>query len=98
MPIYEYECKKCWHRFEQLQKITEPPLHSCPNCDAAPLIKLVSNSSFQLKGGGWYVTDFKNPKNAQGKNSTETTTPESSKKNEPKAAEKPQNSSTKETS
>lgn len=62
MPIYEYECKQCGHRFEQLQKITDAPLQICPNCTQSSLTKLVSNTSFQLKGGGWYVTDFKNPK------------------------------------
>lgn len=60
MPIYEYECKKCKYKFEQLRKITDKPLRTCPKCHTASLAKLVSNTSFQLKGTGWYVTDFKN--------------------------------------
>lgn len=59
MPIYEYQCKKCGHKFEQLQKITEKPLRVCPQCKKTALEKLVSNTSFQLKGTGWYVTDFR---------------------------------------
>ena len=57
MPIYEYECRNCGKHFEKMQKITEEPLSSCPFC-AGKLKKLVSNCSFQLKGSGWYVTDY----------------------------------------
>ena len=60
MPIYEYECKNCHHRFEQLQKISEEPPYTCPKCNEPKLAKLISNTSFQLKGTGWYATDFKN--------------------------------------
>ena len=70
MPIYEYKCKKCGHRFEQLQKITEKPLRICPKCKKTQLVKLVSNTSFQLKGTGWYVTDFKNKDTEVKKNKT----------------------------
>ena len=59
MPIYEYKCQNCGHSFEQLQKITDKPLRNCPRCKKTKLIKLISNTTFQLKGGGWYVTDFK---------------------------------------
>lgn len=62
MPIYEYKCKKCNHIFEQLQKISDKPLCTCPECGAKQLIKLISNTSFQLKGTGWYETDFKTKK------------------------------------
>lgn len=74
MPIYEYECKKCGYKFEQLQKITDAPLHICPKCEEAHLVKLVSNTSFQLKGTGWYVTDFKD-KNISGKKPKSETVP-----------------------
>ena len=57
MPIYEYECRNCGKHFEKMQKITEEPLSSCPFC-AGKVKKLVSNCSFQLKGSGWYVTDY----------------------------------------
>lgn len=59
MPIYEYRCSKCGHEIEALQKIAEPPLVVCPSCHAESLVKLVSASAFQLKGSGWYATDFK---------------------------------------
>ena len=56
MPIYEYQCKKCG-QFEHMQRITDPPLARCPSC-RGKVTKLISNSSFQLKGSGWYVTDY----------------------------------------
>jgi putative FmdB family regulatory protein len=59
MPIYEYECAACRHRFEALQKISDKPLKQCPECGKPKLHKLMSAPSFRLKGGGWYETDFK---------------------------------------
>lgn len=59
MPIYEYQCQECGHRLEALQKISDAPLKECPHCRKQGLAKLVSASSFRLKGGGWYETDFK---------------------------------------
>jgi putative FmdB family regulatory protein len=56
MPIYEYQCQKCG-TFEVSQRITEKPLGKCPTCKAK-VKKLISNTSFQLKGTGWYVTDY----------------------------------------
>ena len=56
MPIYEYRCRKCGE-FEVTQRITEPPLARCPTC-RGKVTKLISNTSFQLKGSGWYVTDY----------------------------------------
>jgi putative FmdB family regulatory protein len=56
MPIYEYNCQKCG-TFETTQKITEKPLSKCPTCKGK-VKKLISNTSFQLKGTGWYVTDY----------------------------------------
>lgn len=56
MPIYEYACKKCGE-FETMQKITDAPLTKCPTCSGR-VSKLISNTSFQLKGSGWYVTDY----------------------------------------
>ena len=58
MPIYEYQCKKCG-LFEVMQKITETHLKRCPTC-RGKVTKLISNSSFHLKGTGWYVTDYAN--------------------------------------
>jgi len=59
MPIYEYQCGACGHTLETLQKISEPPLTTCPACGAEALKKLISAAAFRLKGGGWYETDFK---------------------------------------
>ena len=59
MPIYEYRCSSCGHELEALQKLSEAPLLACPSCHADALVKLVSASAFQLKGSGWYATDFK---------------------------------------
>ena len=59
MPIYEYQCEACGHVFDSLQKISEPPLTTCPDCGAEALKKLISAPAFRLKGSGWYETDFK---------------------------------------
>ena len=59
MPIYEYQCTKCEHKMEALQKISEKPLLECPICGKPGLSKLISAASFRLKGSGWYETDFK---------------------------------------
>lgn len=56
MPIYEYKCQKCG-TFEVTQRITEKPLGKCPTCKGR-VKKLISNTSFQLKGTGWYITDY----------------------------------------
>lgn len=59
MPIYEYKCKECDHRLEKIQKMSDDPLKDCPSCEKPALAKVVSASSFKLKGTGWYETDFK---------------------------------------
>ncbi len=59
MPIYEYRCAACNHELEALQKLSEAPLRTCPKCGKESLTKLVSAAGFQLKGSGWYATDFK---------------------------------------
>ncbi|MFO1314294.1 MAG: zinc ribbon domain-containing protein [Burkholderiales bacterium] len=59
MPIYEYRCSACDHKFEALQKFSDAPLVTCPVCAQDALAKLVSAAGFQLKGSGWYQTDFK---------------------------------------
>lgn len=63
MPLYEYRCIKCDKSFEVLQKINEEPLTTCLYCQGE-VEKLVSVSSFQLKGSGWYVNDYKKSTNA----------------------------------
>ena len=59
MPIYEYKCSACHHELEALQKFADAPLVTCPACGKDALTKLVSAAGFQLKGSGWYQTDFK---------------------------------------
>ena len=66
MPIYEYQCNTCSHRFEALQKMADAPLVDCPACALPALKKLVSAASFKLKGTGWYETDFKHNGRAAG--------------------------------
>jgi putative FmdB family regulatory protein len=62
MPIYEYECEKCHHQLEALQKISDKPLRECPECGRHALKRLVSAPLFRLAGSGWYETDFKSDK------------------------------------
>jgi putative FmdB family regulatory protein len=62
VPIYEYQCANCNHKLECIQRVDDNPLLTCPNCNTDNLRKLVSKTSFRLKGSGWYVTDFKDKK------------------------------------
>ncbi len=66
MPVYEYECSACSHRFEEWQKINDKPVKVCPKCKARKVERLISHTSFQLKGGGWYGDLYasKRPANA----------------------------------
>ena len=59
MPIYEYRCSACGFEKDALQKMADAPLVDCPSCGKPALVKLVSAAGFQLKGSGWYATDFK---------------------------------------
>ncbi len=59
MPIYEYQCTGCHHQFDLLQKISDEPVKKCPHCSKDSAVRLVSAAGFQLKGTGWYATDFK---------------------------------------
>lgn len=57
MPLYEYECKKCKHRFERIQSFSDQPVKKCPKC-GGPVERLLSAPAVQFKGTGWYVTDY----------------------------------------
>jgi putative FmdB family regulatory protein len=57
MPLYEYKCKKCHHRFEKIQKFSDPHVKKCPEC-GGPVEQLLSPPAVQFKGSGWYVTDY----------------------------------------
>jgi putative FmdB family regulatory protein len=67
MPIYEYRCATCGYEREYLQKVSDPLLTDCPDCGKPTFNKLVSAAGFQLKGNGWYATDFKNNGKPAGK-------------------------------
>ena len=92
MPIYEYQCQKCG-TFEVTQRITEKPLGKCPNCKGK-VKKLISNTSFQLKGTGWYVTDYarKDKGAGKGENGAKSST---DSKSESKSESKTESSSDK---
>ncbi len=60
MPIYEYRCSECGFQKEYLQKLSDAPLKVCPECGKSTFGKMVTAAGFQLKGTGWYVTDFRN--------------------------------------
>jgi putative FmdB family regulatory protein len=62
MPIYEYACAACGHRFEEWQKMTDKPIKVCPKCKAKKVEKQISQTSFHLKGGGWYSDLYAGPK------------------------------------
>jgi putative FmdB family regulatory protein len=71
MPIYVYQCQKCG-TFETTQKITDKPLAKCPTCKGK-VRKLISNTSFQLKGTGWYITDYARKGKTDGKSESSST-------------------------
>jgi len=70
MPIYEYQCSVCGHQLEVIQKMSDEPLTDCPECHQPSLTKLVSAAGFQLKGTGWYVTDYSAKGKAKSANET----------------------------
>lgn len=72
MPIYEYRCGSCGFEKEYLQKVNDAPVSSCPACGSNAYAKLISAGGFQLKGSGWYATDFKNSEKPKTKPDTET--------------------------
>ena len=94
MPIYEYRCSACGHQEEFLQRVSEPPLTECPVCRKPTFDKLLSAAGFQLKGSGWYATDFKSKsskpaeKTADGKSADAKTDAKPEKKTEPESKPK----------
>lgn len=74
MPLYEYQCESCHHRFERIQKFSDPAPDACPSCGAGPVAKLPSSPAIQFKGTGWYITDYaKKSGTDAGKTGTEKT-------------------------
>ena len=111
MPIYEYRCAECGFQKEFLRRLSDAPLADCPKCGKRAFNKMVSAAGFQLKGTGWYATDFRNsgakpaakqdkpadsPKPAEGSKSAES--PKSAESSKSAENSKPAESSTKESS
>jgi len=85
MPVYEYMCKACDHEFERAQRISDNPLKKCPACGAMKVKRLISRTSFVLKGGGWYSDLYSSPRGDSAKGANDA---ESSSKSEPSATSK----------
>lgn len=90
MPLYEYQCEACGHRFEIIQKFSDPPVEKCPVC-GGQVQKLMSAPAFQFKGTGWYVTDYarKNGSSSGGTTAGETKTEGKTDKAESKGTTEP---------
>jgi putative FmdB family regulatory protein len=82
MPIYAYKCSSCGHAKDVLQKLSDAPLSECPACGATSFSKQVTAAGFQLKGNGWYVTDFRDSNKKK-----EAKTPDADKSSEPAAGD-----------
>lgn len=83
MPLYEYQCKKCQHRFERIQKFSDPHPKKCPKC-GGPIEQTISAPAVQFKGSGWYVTDYAKKSSAPSSSSDSGTKTDSSTKKEDK--------------
>jgi len=94
MPIYGYRCGECGEEHEAIQKVSEPPLTICPACGKPALQKQLSAAGFQLKGSGWYATDFKAPAKKPAEKKTETTATKTETKSDTKTDTKPASTST----
>ena len=102
MPIYEYRCEACGHQEDHLQKVSEKPLAVCPACRKRTYKKMLSAAGFQLKGSGWYATDFKTTgkkpaekkSDAKAETKSDSKTETSSTKGDPKPASKPKAAAT----
>src|SRR6202521_6240896 len=79
MPLYEYECKKCHHRFEKIQKFSDRMVKKCPDC-GGPVEQVISAPAVQFKGSGWYVTDYAKKSSAPSSSSNSSNGDSSSKK------------------
>ena len=84
MPIYEYQCRKCHHRFERIQKFSDPHVKKCPDC-GGPVEQVLSAPAVQFKGSGWYVTDYAKKASS---GTTSSSNGESSTKKEDKKEDK----------
>ena len=81
MPLYEYQCKKCHHRFERIQKFSDPHVKKCPKCGGS-VEQLLSPPAVQFKGSGWYVTDYAKSGSQSSSNGGSAEKPEKTEKKE----------------
>ena len=93
MPLYEYECKKCHHRFEKIQKFSDRMVKKCPDC-GGPVEQMISAPAVQFKGSGWYVTDYAKKSSAQ--SSSDGSGTDSKKEDKPKSVSSSKEGSSKE--
>jgi len=84
MPLYEYQCKKCGHRFEKIQKFSDKPIRKCPEC-GGQVEQMISAPAVQFKGSGWYVTDYAKKSPAPAASDSAAKDTKESKKEEKKA-------------
>ena len=84
MPLYEYECKKCGHRFERIQRFSDPPVKKCPEC-GGKVEQVLSAPAVQFKGSGWYVTDYAKKSSAGSSSKSESESKSESSKKDTKA-------------
>jgi putative FmdB family regulatory protein len=93
MPLYEYECKKCHHRFEKIQKFSDRMVKKCPDC-GGPVEQMISAPAVQFKGSGWYVTDY--AKKSSGQSSSDGSGKDSKKEDKSKSESSSKEGSSKE--
>lgn len=91
MPIYEYKCSNCGHEYEIIQKMGDSPIVECQECHKNTATRLVSAAGFQLKGTGWYVTDFKDKGKESKKKDSTVTKPDAASKEPVKTESKSAN-------
>jgi len=96
MPLYEYQCKKCGHRFEKIQKFSDKMVKKCPDC-GGPVEQMISAPAVQFKGSGWYVTDYAKKSGSPGSSGSDSGSKDN-KDDKSKADSGSKDSSTKESS
>jgi len=97
MPLYEYECKKCGHRFEKIQKFSDKMVKKCPEC-GGQVEQMISAPAVQFKGSGWYVTDYAKKSSSPGSSGTGDSASKEKKDDKPKSDSGSKDGSAKESS
>ena len=92
MPLYEYQCKKCGHRFEKIQKFSDKPVKKCPECGGG-VEQTISAPAVQFKGSGWYVTDYAKKSHSSASSDSGAKDKDKDSKDSKKDEKKPESSS-----